>query len=276
MQRLLFPYLLFLILFLTFGCTKNKRIKVDLLSEFEITPTYIVAGGYIVEYGRDDLETRGICYGLFPDPTIDNGFVTDTSQMEDRLFSCVLDNLISDTTYYLRAFAQEKSGKVYYSTEAEIRTEYTVGSPGPSGGLVFYVNGSGGGLEVAPVDQATSTAWGCQGVSVDAAQNAAIYYGAGNTVAILSMCSDISTAAKICDDFVMNGYADWYLPSLDELSLINLNVVKHNKGDFEPADLYWSSTEQNQDRAWLYLFGTNSKIDEIKSAQARVRAVRIF
>jgi hypothetical protein len=255
---------------------KLERLQVDILAEPEITPTSILAGGYVVHYGKKDIISRGICYSLSKYSSSDGSRVTDSSAMSDRLYRCLIDGLIADTTYYLCAFAQDKSGKMAYSGEIEIRTEYTLGCQGPSGGIIFFLDGIGGGLEMAEVDQGSDLSWGCQGLPIDGAQNTGVGDGILNTNAIIATCSDVNAAAKICDDLILNGYDDWHLPSLDELSLIYLNIVKEGKGNIKQGYPYWSSTEQNQDKAWLYHFGTNSKLDAVKNSGAYVRAVRAF
>lgn len=38
--------------------------------------------------------------------------------------------------------------------------EYGIGDTGPAGGIVFYLDGTGGGLEAAPEDQSSAGDWG--------------------------------------------------------------------------------------------------------------------
>lgn len=259
-----------------YGCEKPKRTRVDILTTLKVTPTTIVAGGYIIEWGKNKLISQGICYNLVPNSQVEGNFVVSTESIGSRLFNCNLTGLISDTTYYLRAYVADETGKFFYSEEITVQTVYSIGSPGPAGGIVFYVDGMGGGLELAPMDQGAEIVWGCQGTSIVGAQNTGLGYGDANTNAILTDCADPICAAKICDDFILNGYSDWYLPSLDELSLVYLNIFNEHKGNLSPG-FYWSSTEQNSERAWQYLFGTGSKVDNYKSYDdSNVRAVRSF
>lgn len=267
---------IFLICALIFSCEKTKRYKVDILPTFEVTPTTIMAGGYIVEYGKNNLVSTGICFDLVPNSQLEGTYVISSDSLSNRLFTCQLTDLISDTIYYLRAFVEDVSGKFVYSEEITIRTIYTIGSPGPAGGTVFYVNEAGGGLEVAPTDQGTNVYWGCTGTSIAGANNTEIGYGAINTLTIITNCSESNCAAKICDEYSLNGYDDWYLPSLDELALIYLNAYSVDKGNLN-SGFYWSSTEQNNEKAWSILFGTGSKVDNYKNySDANVRPVRTF
>ncbi|RZJ68332.1 MAG: hypothetical protein EOO50_02620 [Flavobacterium sp.] len=40
--------------------------------------------------------------------------------------------------------------------------------------------------------------------------------GMGNTLVIVSNVPSANCAAKLCNDFTLNGYSDWFLPSSDE------------------------------------------------------------
>ncbi|HPR33679.1 MAG TPA: DUF1566 domain-containing protein, partial [Prolixibacteraceae bacterium] len=83
-------------------------------------------------------------------------------------------------------------------------------------------------------------------------------------------------------DWVSGAYSDWYLPSLDELSLLWHNRFNVNKtltiisgASLLPvAAYYWSSTEVNSDFAWYFDYGfANFKS---KASTYYVRAVRRF
>ena len=149
---------------------------------------------------------------------------------------------------------------------------YLIGSDGPAGGKVFYVTDAGlHGLEAAPVDQ-TSAIWGCYLVSI--ATSPEVGAGAANTARIVSNCSDPNTAAKIADAYSLNGYNDWYLPSIGELKL--LYAQKVILGGFA-NNYYWSSTElsDSSGKNQFFDFGfTTSYASKFVSQQ--VRAIRTF
>jgi hypothetical protein len=165
---------------------------------------------------------------------------------------------------------------------------YQIGDPGPAGGFVFFVTDGGlHGLEAAPVDQSTDTAWGCDGQNVTNAVGTDIGFGTDNTTAILDEggdCSKGSAAATAASDYEVSGYADWFLPSRDELSMM-FNVIGcgdvgcslGNQGGFELSK-YWSSSQTpSQYAAYNVRFSdglvtdSNNKMDEFN-----VRAVRDF
>ena len=54
---------------------------------------------------------------------------------------------------------------------------------------------------------------------------------------------DWNTAMTICDELVLNGYSDWYLPSKEELEAIYHNLKKTCGHNIFNKDNYWSSTE---------------------------------
>jgi hypothetical protein len=99
---------------------------------------------------------------------------------------------------------------------------YQIGGTGPAGGIVFYISDGGlHGLEVSPVNQSSVSAlWGCYGTDIAGAYGTAVGDGAANTAAIVADCNDPNIAAKLANDYVLNGYSDWYLPSKDELDLL--------------------------------------------------------
>ncbi len=151
------------------------------------------------------------------------------------------------------------------------------------GGIIAYVLQSGDpgydanvthGIIAAPSDQSTGAAWGCYNTAISGADGTAIGTGNQNTLDIVAGCSTAGTPAKICDDLVLNGYSDWYLPSKDELSKLYLNRVAI--GGFASSGYYWSSSEFNQLDAYLFNFEYGWTSHDIKTGSKYVRAVRSF
>lgn len=82
----------------------------------EITKTSAHCGGIIMNEGTSDITLRGICYSSTntePD-ILNNDKVIDNAG--GLAFACGMFNLSPGTTYYVRAFAQNKSGISYGST----------------------------------------------------------------------------------------------------------------------------------------------------------------
>ncbi len=136
-----------------------------------------------------------------------------------------------------------------------------------------YVAGQTHGLIAAPGDQSTGILWWNGSYITTGATGTAIGTGAANTTAIVASQGAGSYAAKLCDDLVLNGYSDWYLPSRDELNKLYLN--KRAVGGFATY-FYWSSSEDYAYYAWYQYFGVGSQYFDIKFNYFHVRAVRAF
>ncbi len=139
---------------------------------------------------------------------------------------------------------------------------YLIGDTGPTGGTIFYDQGSAADgwryLEAAPYDQSAGIRWA--NASTTGATETSVGSGQANTTTIVSSIGgSYSYAAKLCDDLYLNGYSDWYLPSIDELALLSENLAQHGLGDFEGnssvGSSYWSSSEISSGTAWTYIFG---------------------
>jgi hypothetical protein len=159
-----------------------------------------------------------------------------------------------------------------------------IGETGPAGGIVFYVTDGGNhGLEAAPVDQGTAP-WGCNGIPIVGADSHTVGSGAQNTLDILAGCTEAGIAAKVADDYTLNGYSDWFLPSIDGLTTMWVNIGQGaaapltNAGGFVADGNYWSSSEFDFDSAWIQQFtqSGNTNPNITKLGALNVRAIRAF
>jgi hypothetical protein len=118
--------------------------------------------------------------------------------------------------------------------------------------------------------------------------------GLNNLTGILNQKGHISSAAMICDQFVMNGKDDWYLPSLSEMIFIMEAALKINKGlkaikgaeNIKPNIFHWTSTEFDANHAYsLCMHQGNAEgimriewqtTDALKRNCYAVRAIRSF
>jgi len=83
-------------------------------------------------------------------------------------------------------------------------------------------------------------------------------------------------AAEVCRNATHGGYDDWFLPSLDELNQMYINLYTQGVGGFSDYG-YWSSSESSSSSAWYQYFDYGSQHDISKdSLYVRVRAVRAF
>jgi len=231
---------------------------------FDIKGTSAKAGGNITSNGGGVITAQGLCWSTSSNPTIDDYVNTSfTSEVVD---------LTQNTVYYVRAYATNIAG-TSYGNEISFNSGYEMCSSN-GGGIVFYNDGSGHGLVCAPTNQSSAASWGCYGTLIGTT-SLAINTGQTNTSAIIAKCSTAGIAARICDDLVIDVYNDWYLPSLDELNLMYVNLHSQGLGGFA-SDYYWSSSEDNVGLAWRIHFNLGSKHNDGKDYPVYVRAVRSF
>jgi hypothetical protein len=136
-------------------------------------------------------------------------------------------------------------------------------------------------------DSATEVEWGCFGIDLLNVPNVAynngnpmgpgaeIGYGESNTNLILDDCSGApaATAAGSLGD-------GWFLPSINELQemYVHKEILEAVSGfnAFSDDWGYWSSTEYDDDYAWLQFFIYGGQYDSSKCVANYVRAVRAF
>ncbi|MBZ0243062.1 MAG: DUF1566 domain-containing protein, partial [Bacteroidales bacterium] len=150
------------------------------------------------------------------------------------------------------------------------------------GGIVAYILQSGDpgyiagkihGIIAAASDQSTGAIWGCLYTAISGADGTALGTGSQNTSEIVAGCSESGIAARICNDLVLNGYDDWYLPSKDELNKLYQSRVLI--GGFA-VEWYWSSSEVSNLIAWGQDFRNGYQSYYYKDGPHHVRAVRAF
>ncbi len=248
------------------------NLSITTLSVTFITPNSALCGGNVKE--GTTVTSRGVCWNKTGNPTISDNHTTDGSGI--GTFTSRIYGLTPFTTYYIRAFATNTTETFYGPLMNFTTTNGTC-----EGGIVFYIDDTGQhGLVAATSDQSTGT-WGCYETTIGGTSDA-VGTGQTNTTAILNKCNEAGIAARICDDLILNGYSDWFLPSKNELELIHQNLYLRGIGDFAYSDNYWSSTEQSSKFGWIQQFFHGvSGVDGVwcggnKGNIERIRAVRAF
>jgi hypothetical protein len=164
-------------------------------------------------------------------------------------------------------------------------TKYKVGDVGPAGGTIIYDKGSRSlgwrYLEVAPVSLEFRSTWGLNELDVKGT-SPDIGAGKANTRLIIRKARQSGTkgtAAQLCAKLKIGRYKDWFLPSVEELSLMHDTALKRRREgrphDYS-GDWYWSSTQSCTESAFDQYFGKNKPNSSSKAFTARVRAIRRF
>jgi hypothetical protein len=157
--------------------------------------------------------------------------------------------------------------------------QYKIGDTGPAGGIVFYDKGfSLDGwryLEAAPAIPKVEAVWGPNTNVVGTGTE--VGSGRRNTRLIIMVLGANESAARLCANLNVNGYNDWFLPSIDELDLMYKNLKLKGLGGFKDG-FYWSSSQDagNYYLALTRLFSDGEQYIGYKDYDNNVRAIRAF
>jgi len=102
-------------------------------------------------------------------------------------------------------------------------------------------------------------------------------YGLENILVLDPQVNTQFEAAKYCDDLVINGFDDWYLPAVDEIEAIGQTPAFYFF-NFPEDDKYWSSTESSVTSTDAFLLVTSVRVvsENVKDFPYKVRCVRKF
>lgn len=197
--------------------------------------------------------------------------------------------VLKNQTYYALVGGNLNKNPVAFPTLWQplgtfVPTAYKIGSRGPGGGWIFYVDlydqyPGFTYLEAAPTDIAAESWCNKDTISIPAVAGWAakgVGKGKANTTAMLGVCS--SGAAKAADLYLTATKSDWFLPSLGEVKLMYDNLLEAGVGGFA-NDSVWSSTENDSFNAWGQDFNHGGQGYGSKGKSGpyiRVRAVRAF
>ena len=193
------------------------------------------------------------------------------------------------TTYYWKIVAKDPNGGTSESAIWSFTAKIQIGDF-YQGGVVFYLDETGKHGLVCPIINQSPPSpdvhggWGCaNGVNIDGADATVIGTGLQNTLDIIAACPTVGIAAEICASLTLNGYEDWYLPSLDELKAMRQqrNIITEyalaNGGEEFVAHYYYSSSESTGAYAFA-IYWPNGNTNQVGKANYNYpfRAVRAF
>jgi hypothetical protein len=234
-----------------------------------VTGTSATSGGTITSDNGAPVMARGVCWSTASGPTTADFSSSDGSGTGSFVSS--ITGLTPGTPYYVRAYATNSVGTAYGN---EIVLNPTIGLAF-GGGVIFYIDGTGQhGLISATSDQSTGVQWYNGSFLLTGASGTAVGTGQANTTTIVTAQGAGTYAARICDQLVLNGFSDWFLPSKDELQ--ELYAQKNVIGGFT-GNYYWSSSEITNTYAWSQYFTNGNQYNlGAKSVPDLVRAIRAF
>jgi hypothetical protein len=250
--------------------------------------------------------------------TLDTGLAFSTST--GRITGTPTETRTATTYTIIGASASGETATATY----RLRVTGDIGDTGPGGGIIYYYRAAGFScgptraatckyLEVAPArwlgTSDTSTRW-AQQQPVDystttvgsgggeTATASAIGWGYRNTRAIVAQGSNATSASAVADSHTVTVsgvvYADWFLPSKDELNQmckwarnqawVSDATACDNSGSLNSgpgasgfaAYYYWSSSESANSLARSQAFDTGASTSEFKFNMFRIRPIRAF
>jgi hypothetical protein len=165
---------------------------------------------------------------------------------------------------------------------------FNIGDRGPAGGIIFFDRGNHDAgwryLEAAPTDIGRLFRDIRDQINYSDTRERGVGWGKRNTEAIMAEAvrfgGGFNWAAQACVAFSLNGFNDWFLPSLDELSFMYGNLHMRGLGGFR-NETYWSSTLGGSSIGYpIFAFVNFSdgvqRHDNSPNVERRVRPIRQF
>ena len=155
------------------------------------------------------------------------------------------------------------------------------------GGVIFYLwkdsASAEHGLVIDKTNLSTFQAWSNVSSSIGASAQSS-WDGLGNSNAVIAQAGHSASAALLCLNSTNGGQTDWYLPSVDELSLLWHVRFSVNKTlstiagatALPMSENFWCSSEKDGTSGWRISFTNGDASGGNKGDSYNVRAVRNF
>lgn len=284
-----FTYAIIAGLMLLSGCERNGSTSLPVkeapvIISQSVTDVYSAGATLKARLKANDLLTTvtfeygsSLSYGNSVPGVNDPVYETGTNVKAD------ISSLTKGTTYHFRTKAVNQSGTTY-GNDMEFKAEFGL-AEAHGGGFIIWLDESGEhGLIAAESDQGAGIIWdngtNCKKTNVT---STALGRGQSNTARLVSTLGLGNYPAKICDDLVLNGFSDWFLPSLQELDCMCKALSASDKKYGLKGHFYWTSSEAIESEgtqscsAWVQNTYTGEQRTWIKDDNTPyVRAVRVF
>lgn len=249
MNKFYLIFLSFILLLIIPSCKKNGTSNnTEELPSLNTTVTNVTEnsaqfGSSIYSDGGATITSKGFCYSTSANPTISGNTIRGTGTEN---MSATVINLTSNTQYFVRAYATNSVRTAYGQQEMFTTLHFLGESYG--GGIIFYIDPSGlHGLirsQYSLSGDSNIVEWGCSGIDIPGTSTS-LGSGQENTKKIIKACSTLRIPARICDDLVLNGFDDWFLPSRDEFSKLCHSLL------LSTTMHWWTSSQYDKDRAYI-------------------------
>ena len=189
-------------------------------------------------------------------------------------YTANLTGLAASTTYYAKSFIVNKAGTFYGSL-----VNFTTSTPPKAvgdlygGGIIYYIlqQGDNGydanvqhGLIAQPQNEIdgfssnpafagnTWTVLALNGNTISGAQNDGTTVGRANTAAIILNQGAGTYLFKYVSTLSINGYTDWYVPSMRELNLFRAFIYNDTYCNYSSATHYYWTSKANSNYKWSW------------------------
>ena len=237
------------------------------------------SGGNITSDNGQSIIQKGICWSTSTNPTV--ALLTKTTEgVGVGIFTSNLTSLLDTTKYYVRSYATNNLGVTVYGAETFFLTKkLAINAIGLGGKVAYILTATDPGYDanvkhgiIVTIADNSPIAWGPVNVLTGASS---LLFGDGlnNSNLIFNTAGAGQYAATIARSSTLNGYGDWYLPSVAELQKIAISkTVLGYIGDY-----YWTSSENSISKATrINLFNNEVQYSQPKNNNHRCRFARNF
>ena len=281
------PLITVLSLLIIFGCGENDpedtpESQFPYVVSLSVTDIHSTSATLKATLGSDILPMEATFeYGTTTD--YGNSISAATDPVIPHGVKAKASSLIRGTEYHFRLKAVNSAGTTY-SRDMTFTSAFGIGEAYGGGFIIFLDESGEHGLIAAETDQTDGIVWDnsptCKKTNVS---SISIGTGQSNTTRLVSVLGLGSYPARICDELVLNGFSDWFLPSLEELDCMQKGLSVFDREYNLNGIYYWTSSEAPDTEgtgscyAWVQNFFTGEKRSWAKNyAAPYVRAVRSF